>query len=370
MIASGHERGGILHFTASLASELLRVGRRPVQLFAPLSVLEKMRVKLPEGVFREYRPVAGSWGRNQWKFVLESTLRFGWARWMGRMIVHLNHPSLIAPHVYVAHGIYSRNWLRHPKSALASRALFRLMSAVENHMLRGAERVVFVSSDDREYVETRLGIRRPDAFVVVNPGVDATLYAPVARDAGEETRRRDFPEVNAAARWLLFAGNDFDGKGLLRLFEALGAHLGDGAPAWQLLVFGRDDANAAEARARAARLGGRVHFFTDDRALRKAFGLCDVFVMDSLSEGFPLVLLEALAGGCVPVVTGFGGTRDAIANGRTGFVVKDAPAIAERALSLSADELARMHDAARSSALAFTWKRTAEKLEAVYASLS
>jgi glycosyltransferase involved in cell wall biosynthesis len=48
----------------------------------------------------------------------------------------------------------------------------------------------------------------------------------------------------------------------------------------------------------------------------------DIFVLTSLWEGLPIVVLEAMAAGVATVVTDTGGIRDVVVNGKTGYLVK------------------------------------------------
>src|SRR5207249_9979935 len=67
---------------------------------------------------------------------------------------------------------------------------------------------------------------------------------------------------------------------------------------------------------------------------------CRVFVHPSrLGEGLPNAVLEAMAAGCPVVATDVGGTREAVVEGETGFLVPpaDPDTIADRVLRLLRD---------------------------------
>jgi glycosyltransferase involved in cell wall biosynthesis len=72
----------------------------------------------------------------------------------------------------------------------------------------------------------------------------------------------------------------------------------------------------------------------------------DVFVLSSVSEGLPLVMLEAMAAGKPVVVTRCGGPQEVIEDGRTGFLVPPADADA-----LAAKICEVVSDSARAAAL-------------------
>jgi len=136
------------------------------------------------------------------------------------------------------------------------------------------------------------------------------------------------------------------------------------------LAFGRDPAGAAPVRALAAAMPGRVHIFDDDERLPAAYGLSDCLVLDSTAEGYPLVLLEAMAAGCVPVVTRFGGAATAIADGADGFIVDSAAEVAERALTVAADRLQIMAAQAVRTASGRTWGHVAAAYADLYQELA
>jgi glycosyltransferase involved in cell wall biosynthesis len=61
-----------------------------------------------------------------------------------------------------------------------------------------------------------------------------------------------------------------------------------------------------------------VGWSDDPRAFLPTF---DVFVLPSINEGFPLVVLEAMLAGLPVVATAVGSTAEAVEDGETGFIV-------------------------------------------------
>ena len=57
----------------------------------------------------------------------------------------------------------------------------------------------------------------------------------------------------------------------------------------------------------------------------------DILILPSLSEGFPIILLEAMASSCPIVASEVGGVKELIENGKTGLLVPsaDSQALAE-----------------------------------------
>lgn len=78
---------------------------------------------------------------------------------------------------------------------------------------------------------------------------------------------------------------------------------------------------------------------------------CDVFVLSSRQEGFPITILEAMAAGKPVVTTNVGGCAEAVADGETGVVLppEDPEALAEALeyVLTRPDEARRMGEAGR-----------------------
>lgn len=106
--------------------------------------------------------------------------------------------------------------------------------------------------------------------------------------------------------------------------------------------------------------------------LMAAYRLADVVVSPSVSfDSFPTVNLEGMAAGAVPVTTCFGGGRELVQDGETGFVVNpyNIDALADRLARLLTDEALRHRMAAAGRArieAEFTLERQVHNMLAVY----
>jgi glycosyltransferase involved in cell wall biosynthesis len=96
----------------------------------------------------------------------------------------------------------------------------------------------------------------------------------------------------------------------------------------------------------------------------------EVFVLPSLSEGFPVTILEAMACGLPVVATRVGGIPDIIEDGTNGYLVdaRDQEQIAEALLRVLQDKMLQkiMSNNNRKSAEKYRWDTVAATLEGVY----
>lgn len=91
------------------------------------------------------------------------------------------------------------------------------------------------------------------------------------------------------------------------------------------------------------------HFLPSRSTLKKLFNNCAIFVLPSVTEGFPLPPLEAMNCGCAVVTTDNGGANEYIRNGENGIIVpaKDSNAIKLAVIDLASNEERRLEFAVK-----------------------
>ena len=158
-------------------------------------------------------------------------------------------------------------------------------------------------------------------------------------------------------------------KGYADLLDAM--HIvRQSAPA-ELLIIGSGQLETT-LRQKTARLGLQdcVHFLGSRGDVEDILPYFDVIVSSSWWEGFPTVLLQALAAGVPVVATDVSGSRELVRTGETGILVPthNPARLAEAIVTLLRDPIrARtMAEAARQSAAPFTLQNAAKTYADIY----
>ena len=193
----------------------------------------------------------------------------------------------------------------------------------------------------------------PDAKVVVIPnGVEFH---------GDEKK------VNAGRKRIGYLGRIHEKKGLPMLLEAW-ARLEPQFPEWELSVRGPGSPQYVEhVRSLAARIPRAiVSGPVSGREKSDFISSLDLFVLPSLSEGFPMAVLEAMAMGVPVAVTRTSNAPDVASNGAGWTCDATVPSIHDAlrtALSCGAQELTARGAAARDIVRRdYTWERVAAAL--------
>jgi glycosyltransferase involved in cell wall biosynthesis len=87
------------------------------------------------------------------------------------------------------------------------------------------------------------------------------------------------------------------------------------------LLVGEVDQAVAPADRPFCSFAGEVR---DDAAMSRIYDTADLLLLTSSREGFPLVIMEAMARGVVPIATAVGGIGDQLHDGVSGWLVSDA----------------------------------------------
>jgi glycosyltransferase involved in cell wall biosynthesis len=214
--------------------------------------------------------------------------------------------------VHTIHGIHYLHYRN-----LALRAVY---ADLERHCSKFTDAVVFVSEADAA-AGRRLRLARPPKIRLVRNGIDC------AGLQTEEFRRRA-----EALRASLPAGSPLIGtvarlhrqKGVIYFLRAAAEILAR-HPQGRVIVAGGGELEPELRReARAIGLDRRLVLLGERSDARELLACLDVFVLPSLWEGLPLVLIEAAALGKPIVATDIDGSREIITDGETGLLVPPA----------------------------------------------
>jgi glycosyltransferase involved in cell wall biosynthesis len=196
-----------------------------------------------------------------------------------------------------------------------SRASRWLRGWVESVGLAAADAVIVTTPELAAYVTRKVG----EAKVHLIPnGVDTALFCPA-------------PRGSSLAKKVLYVGRLSEEKNLSALIEGAGKLVGRFN--LQLIFIGDGPLRAQlEVRARTLRVPVEFLPFMDHRKLPGFFAEADAFVLPSLTEGHPKVLLEAMSCGVPCVASNVAGNSAILADGKTGlfFDLDDADALADR----------------------------------------
>jgi len=123
---------------------------------------------------------------------------------------------------------------------------------------------------------------------------------------------------------VLYAGRFDEQKGMDRLSEIIAQR--QSSSAFQFRVVGKNVLQADAQDLHGVVLEPAVY---KDVELISLLAWADVLLLPSRYEGLPLILIEALTAGVVPIVADCGAVREAVCDGENGFVVSQARCVRE-----------------------------------------
>lgn len=331
LVADGHDVHVVVGATGTLTDELATIGVSyascpgllrevdPLQDFRAVRQLKSMIQAYGPDLVTTHSSKAGIVGRLA-------------ARWAG------------VPCLFTVHGWAFIDTVRQPV-----RSIYRWMERGSAHL---AERIICVS-DQVHGMGVAAGID-PAKMVVVHNGMPEVAPTLRADPAGKE------PRAIMVARFAAPKDHATLIRAMALVPDLRLDFVGDGP-----------DEEAARALARELGLTNRITFLGRRNDVAELLARAHIFVLSSLSEGFPCSTLEAMRAGLPVIVSDAGGAGEAVVEGETGFVVPraDVQALAGRLAALAADADLRARMGAEGRRLyeaEFSFERMYRKTLAVY----
>lgn len=204
----------------------------------------------------------------------------------------LRIPYIYADHLDVRFLTYSLKW-----------------KVLRNFLLRGAYRVVVLSERDRKFIA-----------MYHSHWKSAVIYNPALPAPADPLPRPEFFEEGK--KYVLAVGRLVQQKGFDLLLEAW-RRVCDDFPDWRLCIIGAGQ-DEAELKGLAETLDVHysVQFVPPQQGLKAVYQHAQLYAMSSRAEGFPMVLLEAMASGLPVVSFSCTGPDVIVRDGVDGFLVK------------------------------------------------
>lgn len=188
-------------------------------------------------------------------------------------------------------------------------------------------------------------------FIVIPNGVETARFKPIARPAN--------PQVK-----ILFIGRLIPRKGFQRVVAALPRVKELVPQPFQVEVVGTGMAKS-ELDELAEQLGvsDLIHYVgtVPYGRLEQSYQYADIFVLTSLSEGMPSVILEAMGCGLPIIASDVGGNNEIVREGENGFLIQgdDVETLAQRLAALISDAglRNRMGQKSRELSLDYDWAK-------------
>lgn len=238
---------------------------------------------------------------------------------------------------------------------------------VARWLAREAQKVVLLSKSLISRAE-KLGIERSKT-VVIPSGVDSKHFNPERYEVKKKASQIKNQFGISDETVIGYVGRLYPAKGLTYLFHAV-KKLQKRYGNIILLIVG-DGALRNQLEAMARDLNIRSIFTGWQRDTAPYYSIMDIFVLPSLFEGLPNVILEAMAMKIPVVATKVGGNPDVLSNRENGFLVpvRNVQKLAFALEKLIEDDALRAKMGAMNRQkveACFLWSKTAEKVEKVY----
>ncbi|RJS80711.1 glycosyltransferase family 4 protein [Methanophagales archaeon] len=241
--------------------------------------------------------------------------------------------------------------------------LFKI--TIGEFVLRNSDVVIALTGDMKREIQKIYG---REVFVIPN-GIDLEKF----NNLSKENVRKKLKIANEE-EIIVFVGTLRSVKGIKYLIEAMKIIIQKNIDTRLMLVGDGEDRESLEKHVKELDLEKYVSFVgkVPNEKVPEYMVASDVFVLPSVSEGFPVTILEAMASGLPIVATKVGGLPEIIKDGENGFLVepKNPKGIAQRVMLILEDDnlSGRISRNNRECVKKYSWGSVIERLEEVYKS--
>lgn len=179
-----------------------------------------------------------------------------------------------------------------------------------------ASRIIAVSDHVRRFSVKFFPLLALKKTVVIHNGIDRERF-----EGSDDGGLRSELGIGSDEVVIGFIGRLEEQKGVTYLLHAV-AEMKEYPGMLKIVIVGEGTLKQ-RLQDEAARLGlSNVLFLGYRRNTPRLLRMFDVFVLPSLFEGLPVVLIEAMAAGCAVVATRIGGVEEVVAHGVNGLLVE------------------------------------------------
>lgn len=239
----------------------------------------------------------------------------------------------------------------------------KFIKSISKLVLKNANTVIALTDDMKKEMQK---ICSRDVSVIPN-GIDLSSFEDLSRkEARSKLQIKDDEKV------ILFVGTLRPVKGIRYLIEAMRLIKDKNESTKLFLVGDGEEREYLKNLVKGLILEECVRFIgkLPNEKVPECMVASDVFVLPSLSEGFPVVILEAMASGLPIISTKVTGLLEIVKDGKNGILVesKSPDEIAEKVLLILGDDELRekISENNREEAKRYSWDSAVDKLEEIY----
>lgn len=210
------------------------------------------------------------------------------------------------PHIITRPVVFSDN--------LSQDLTSKLYKRIDDWCLRYATNVVAVSKYGYSVMVTSQRVPRDKLYLVYN-GIDLNRFSPEKVVPLQELEEYSRPIIVMVAQMLPHKGHRYLLRSMKRIWE--------NTPNPTLVLVGDGPERTVLEREFESEVSeNKLLFMGLRRDIPSILAACDIFVLSSLREGFPVAIIEAMAMGLPVIASNIAGVPELIDSGSNGFLVQ------------------------------------------------